>query len=85
MDADWKGIVAGIGAAFLFIQTFYDRKRRMEREARRDERDQDLGTKADVVTAEHKVIESKIDSVHELIDGRGGVIDDLERIKEKLE
>jgi hypothetical protein len=85
MDADWTGLVAGVGAVFLFLQTYYDRKRRMEREARRDERDQDSGTKADVVTAEHKIIEGKIDSVHELLDGRGGVIDGIEKIKDKME
>lgn len=81
---DWQGIVAGLGAVFLFLQTHADRKRRMEREAMRDRLDIAQGTKAEVVTAEHLIIEGKIDAVHELIDGRGGVIDGIEKIQDKV-
>ena len=86
-EFDWKGVLAGFGALFLMIQGWTDRKRRRAREAKLETAAS--GTKAEVVSAEHKVIAEKIDAardeVVDLIRGPRGILDCMDKLKDKIE
>ena len=81
MELDWTKIGAGTAALLMYIQGAVDRKRRLQRAA-------GDGTKADVVTAEHKAIERRVDAARgeivDLIRGPRGILDCMDKLKDKI-